>query len=398
MDSGPILAGLEKVTRKWTKQRKSEERQARRRSDRQTMWAFQRLPLKEICYAHMQLAWDRTSDQSRLPTYWRQVYYVMREICDRDPDCDRPLKDSTFKGILEDYLVDYEPGWDVLRGARGVFKEPHARRDDNGLAMSTLNVRLYLERGPADSRIGPIPMRFPTAGAENRIAAVLICEKEGFDELLIAAHVPQRYDLALMSTKGISALAARDLAAGIGVPCFTLHDLDKNGFVMAAGFPFATDIGLRLTDVDDWGLTPERQHHLNPSKTRDNLLRNGATEAEAEFISAGQRVELNMLTGRQFIDFVEQKLDQHGVKKLIPDDNVLGIAWRRAHAILRVNELIRTLTDFTQSDQSPDSHRHDPVPPVPDDLAERIRAELQRDPTRCWDDVVGVLAAAQEAE
>ena len=41
---------------------------------------------------------------------------------------------------------------------------------------------------------------------------MLICEKEGFDELLEAEQIPDRFDLALMSTKGISANAARDLA------------------------------------------------------------------------------------------------------------------------------------------------------------------------------------------
>jgi hypothetical protein len=53
-----------------------------------------------------------------------------------------------------------------------------------------------------DAKIAEVPVRFPTHGATNRIAAVLICEKEGFDELLRAEGIPDRYDVALMSTKG----------------------------------------------------------------------------------------------------------------------------------------------------------------------------------------------------
>jgi hypothetical protein len=151
--------------------------------------------------------------------------------------------------------------------------------------MSTMNVRNYLGAPQPSPEPGEMPRRFPTHGARNRIAAALICEKEGFDELLEAEQIPERYDLALMSTKGISALAARDLAESMGVPCFTLHDLDKNGLVMRAGFPFATDLGIRFDDVTEWALAPEGQAHKNPAKTAENLRANGATQQEIDFIA-----------------------------------------------------------------------------------------------------------------
>ena len=211
MKSDDILRALD-VGQKWTRQIKAEEKRPAARAYRETMYTVARTSLKEICYENMQRAWNKASDNGRLPTHWRQIFYVMRPLCDDHPECDRPLTDATFKGILESYLEEYSPGWDVLRGARGVFKEPHSTEDDHGLAMSTMNVRNYLFGGPADPKIKHISGRFPTRRAKNRIAAVLICEKEGFDELLQAEDIPDRYDLALMSTKGISAIAARDLA------------------------------------------------------------------------------------------------------------------------------------------------------------------------------------------
>jgi hypothetical protein len=369
------------IGHKWTRQVKAEERSTSARKYRRSLWTGPaRISLKDICYQHMPGAWAKASDNGRLPTHWRQLFYVMRPICDEHPDSDRQLRDSTFKNILEDYLRDYRPGWDVLRGARGVFKEPHAAADDHGLAMSTINVRDYLNRRQRATAIAPIPVRFPTAGAHNRIAAVLICEKEGFDELLIAEQIPDRYDLALMSTKGISAIAARNLAKRLEIPCFTLHDLDKNGFVMAAGFPFATDIGIHLHDVDEWNLSPEDQHHGNKERTYETLLGNGASEQEAEFIASGQRVELNMFTSPDFLTFVRHKLEEHGVEKVIPDLATLEAAWDRAHVGLKVNEFIASVSNGRAD-----------IPPIPDDLKQKIRTSLADDPAQSWDQALWTL-------
>jgi DNA topoisomerase VI subunit B len=384
--SRDITETVEGVGKKWTRQIKAEERHSSARQFRQTVWsAPARVSLKEIVYDNLPEAWDKASDGGRLPTHWRQIFYVTRPICDADPDADRPLRDATFKKILEDYLADYAPRWDVLRGARGVFKEPHRAADDNGLAMSTMNVRTYVRAPQPSPEPGEIPRRFPTHGARNRIAAVLICEKEGFDELLEAEQIPERYDLALMSTKGISALAARDLAESTGVPCFTLHDLDKNGFVMRAGFPFATDLGIRFDDVTEWALAPEGQAHKNPARTAENLRTNGATQQEIDFIAfQGQRVELNMLTGRQFIEFVEQKMQQHGVRKVVPDGETLQAAWNRAIRVSRINMVIR-------GDQ-PTTALNAPLPPAPDDLADRIRDAFEQDDSRSWDEALWDIA------
>lgn len=380
MDSTPILAGLEAVTKKWTKQRKAEERHARSITKRRTMWHPRRTSLKDVVFDVMKTAWSEASGDGRLPTHWRMIFYRARPLVAEHPEAERPLTDAYFKTILEEYLETCQPGWDVLRGARGILKEPHT---DVTVAMSTMAVRKYLGTRPADLGIPTVKSAFPTHGAKHRFAAVLICEKEGFDELLQAEHIPERYDLALMSTKGISAHAARDLARGLGVPCYVLHDFDKNGFVMAAGFRFATDIGLRLTDIETWGLAAEEQVHSNVWATEQNLRHNGATAAEAEFIADGRRVELNELTGPRFIEFVESKLAEHGVEKVIPDAETLEIAWRRVRLVNRINELIDNMTDADEE--------------VPEDLAARVAEELGEDPEQPWDVVISTLAEMEAA-
>jgi hypothetical protein len=389
MRSDDIIQALD-VGQKWTRQVKAEEKRPSARIYRDSMWTVARRSLKSICYERMEEAWNKASDGGRLPTHWRQVFYVMRPLCDEHHESDRPLTDATFKGILETYLDEHAPGWDVLRGARGVFKEPHAARNDNGLPMSTMNVRNYLQAPAPSHEVPSVHPRFPTKGAHNRIAAVLICEKEGFDDLLIAEQVPARYDLALMSTKGISARAARDLAESLAAPCFTLHDLDKNGFVMASGFPDAIDIGIRLPDVEEWELAAEEQTHPNEWRARANLLQNGASVEEADFVSGGQRVELNMFTSSEFVEFVEQKLDEHGVEKIVPDDETLAAAWQRAHLVERLNRIISRAQDPEEDDELLDE-LNDDVPPMPDDLAARIRGEFENDAAQSWDDVIAGL-------
>lgn len=58
--------------------------------------------------------------------------------------------------------------------------------------------------------------------------------------LIDEAKLAQRFDLAIMSSKGMSVVAARELADEVchawGVPLFILRDFDKAGFSIRAGF------------------------------------------------------------------------------------------------------------------------------------------------------------------
>jgi hypothetical protein len=178
-----------------------------------------------------------------------------------------------------------------------------------------------------------------------------------------------------MSTKGISARAARDLVDRLHGPAFTLHDFDKNGFVMKSGFRAATDLGIRLEDVERLGLSGEPQPHRNPAATERNLLANRATREEAVFIAGGTRVELNELTGRDFIDFVEAKLEEHGVEKVIPNQQTLAAAWRRGRVVSEINKRIEKAN--AQQYDSP-----------PHDLGERVRQRVEEEPDIAWSDAV----------
>ena len=102
---------------------------------------------------------------------------------------------------------------------------------------------------------------------------MLFLEKEGFTQILEAAQIAERYDIAIMSTKGMSVTAARTLVEELcgkrGLPLFVLHDFDVTGFSIkktltesGERYQFRhkvnfIDLGLRLTDVEELGLESE---------------------------------------------------------------------------------------------------------------------------------------------
>ena len=180
------------------------------------------------------------------------------------------------------------------------------------------------------------PARVNTHGPDGSFGAVLYVEKEGFLPLFERVDLAKRYDIAIMSSKGMSVTAARTLIEAIctGIPLLVLHDFDPAGIIIKDTLendtrrysykisPQVIDLGLHYDDID--GLTPE-PHSSNISDER--LKQAGLSEAAIEFLSV-QRVELNAMTSRQLIDFVERKLKQHGVGKVIPIKDALASAYQ----------------------------------------------------------------------
>ena len=119
-----------------------------------------------------------------------------------------------------------------------------------------------------------------------------------------------------------------------------LHDFDVSGFsifgtLATDGRRYSynnkvplLDIGLRLRDVEAMELQSEPVIIKDWAARRQTLIRHGATPAEAEFLQES-RVELNAMTSRQLIEFLEAKFAEHGVAKVIPDSDVIEKHTRR---------------------------------------------------------------------
>ena len=110
------------------------------------------------------------------------------------------------------------------------------------IGLGTVAVREYIEelRELEIKTAAIASAHVDTYGPHGSFGALLYIEKEGFMNLLDEEKLAQRFDIAIMSSKGMSVTAARELADEIchhwKIPLFTLHDFDKAGFSIAAGF------------------------------------------------------------------------------------------------------------------------------------------------------------------
>jgi len=208
---------------------------------------------------------------------------------------------------------------------------------------------------------------------------------------LSAARLAERFDVAIMSTKGMSNTAARLLLDRISTKIekiLVLHDLDVAGFSIfgtlgtdSRRYQFTNnvpiiDIGLRLVDVETMALQSEPVEVKDWAKRRVTLARHGAMSDEIVFLH-DRRVELNAMTAREFINFLEAKLAKHGVVKVVPDTGTIEVHARRLIEQRLAKRVLDRIRDETAEQAS--SIR------LPDDLSQRIEAEQRRDATLPWD-------------
>jgi hypothetical protein len=412
MDVRAIISAVEGVTKKWCQQRKAEERESSRRfRRREAMVRSRRVTIRDAAFAVMEASYLAASTDGKYPAHARQIFYRARGPVQERTS--RTLDEQYFtQTLLPDYLVENPEttaAWDVVFDARGHFTEPHTQLI---VPLGTLDVRKYLSRPSQDVTFPTVPKAhalFPTHGPRHRYGAVLFIEKEGFMPLFKAVKLAERFDLAIMSTKGMSVTASRLLVDRLcgehGLPLLVLHDFDKSGFSIAGTlqrdtrrYTFESDIrvidlGLRLKDVEQWGLASEDVSYGGSDPTR-NLAENGATEEEIAFLCdesrsrgdryAGRRVELNAFSSGDLITWVEDGLKRHGVKKVVPDMATVGAAFRRAASNLILAAQLPKLVEQARG-------RADALQ-VPPSLEREITAQLQADPTQPWDRVVATVA------
>jgi hypothetical protein len=236
------IAGLvEGVTAKWAKQRRAEERDSNarlRRRDRMVC-RHQSISLREAAFNVMEDAYMAASTGGTLPANPRQIMYAARprvlEISEKS------TLDSQYfcQTLLPDFIRENPEicsRWDIAWDDRGHFAEPHTGK---AFGVGTLNVRDYTGAYSAAvlQEAGFAPARIETSGPASRYGAVLYIEKEGFTSILERARIADKFDIAIMSCKGMSVTAARQLidktCARYDIPLLVLHDFDVSGFSIA---------------------------------------------------------------------------------------------------------------------------------------------------------------------
>jgi hypothetical protein len=404
MKADKIIGAVQDVTKKWAKQRKREERDAAAAMNRRYVMTRRRsVSIRDAAFAIMEQAYLKASANGRLPAHARQIMYAARPYIQQHADRELGHRfDQYFtQQLLPEYIETSGVIWNVVYDARGNFTEPHTKIK---VPLGTLPVRAYLARirqhKVKDPEFDIWDKLYPTLGPKHRFGAILFIEKEGFMPLFEAVQLAERYDLAIMSTKGMSVTASRELVDELcavhAVPLLVLHDFDKAGFSIAGTLQRSTrryrfgrghaanviDLGLRLEDVD--GLETEDVYVESPNKARWNLQENGANSEEIDFLLE-RRVELNAFASDEFIQWLERKLVHHGIAKVVPGDDTLADAYRRMRRQALVQERINEALDELEDDDTK------PLP-VPDDLIGRIRERQSDDPALRWDAVLRDIA------
>ncbi|NVM57365.1 MAG: hypothetical protein HWN51_04535 [Desulfobacterales bacterium] len=419
-----LVKAIESVTDTWCQQRKHEERgrpevKARRRKVMHHDYEYStRVTIKEVAYRCMKQAYMKASAGGTLPAHARQIFYAARppilaKAHDRQGYTPRLESGYFTQTLLPDYMNEHSTetaDWDVVFDARGHLVEPHTKKT---VPLGTLGVRRYLHNmtGSSGNDVSceEVDVGYPTCGPANRFGAILFIEKEGFLPLFEAVKLAERHDIAIMTTKGMSVTAARSLVENVcgssGIPLLLLRDFDKAGFEIAASFkkdtrryqfvqPFeVVDLGLRLDDVRTWGLVSEDVFYR--ADPRFNLFQNGASQEEIHYLCEGgtpkhyhgQRVELNAFTSDDFIKWIESKLDDLGISKIIPDGDTLNDAYTRATKVAVINKAIEAAQEHAEKAAQKN--------PMPKTLKQMIDKQLKEDPTQPWDKVVAHLAASK---
>jgi hypothetical protein len=299
--------------------------------------------------------------------------------------------------LLPVYIEEHGVGWNVVYDARGHFLEPHTNRR---IGCGTIEVGNYLH---AVKSPDIIPAEFSDAnidiiGPAGNLSAVLFCEKEGFNPLFKAVNLADRFDLMIVSTKGVSVTAARQLIDNVcgdhDLPLFVLHDFDVAGFLILGTlqrdtrrYQFSSDIevidlGLRLGDTAGLEREPAAATKTSADMLRRQLAENGATEAETAVL-LDERVELNAMTSDALVAMIERKLKEYGLKKVIPDDELLADAYCAFHRSQQLREKFEEL-------QAAFEGEHAEIE-VPKDLKEQVLAFLDKHPDLRWDDAIQIV-------
>jgi hypothetical protein len=214
-----------------------------------------------------------------------------------------------------------------------------------------------------------------------------------------------------MSSKGMSVTAARQLVEALteqGVTILVLHDFDKSGFTIMNTLrtdtrryrfktaPKVIDLGLTLADVCAMDLQSEPVSYTQQVDPKEDLRRHSATEEECAFLVherrhnpsthkyywMGQRVELNAMPSDQLVAWLERKLTEAGVRKVMPEQVSLENAYRLAIRTQAVNEEMARVHARLAQDGNIS---------IPADLAERMQVRLAEDPRLSWDEVLWQL-------
>lgn len=272
---------------------------------------------KDIVLDNLEAVIATVSDDGEFRFNARQLFYALRPVV--KDETGEELKINNFTKIITDYEAEFGEIKGMYREPRGSIYHPHR---DQTITLGTLMVEEY-ER---------------PAWTFNKL---LYIEKEGFSEALKDIDWPERHDCAVMSSKGFSTRAARDLIDKLAehdepVTVFCVHDADAYGTMIYQTLQQETAArGARKINIVNLGLEPWEAIEMDLEV--EDVEEGGRRKAVADYVGErdddeewdewlqAHRVELNAMTTPQFIEWLDGKMADYD--KLIPPHE----CWRWPH-------------------------------------------------------------------
>jgi hypothetical protein len=241
---------------------------------------------------------------------------------------------------------------------------------------------------------------------------ILFIEKMGLWPVFKAAHLAERYDMAIVAGEGYATEACRVLFKhadkGMNYQLFVFHDADPYGYNIGRTLREETermpgykvrvhDLGLKLQDALNLGLATE---HFTRKKAIPAALQLTALE-EDYFVGeksggkswVARRVELNAFTAPQLIAYVESQLRKAGVRgKLLPPNEYLSGQVQEGYHAAVVQEIEEHIKALLITDQLIEQVAAAYACDVTVTAARRhIKAGQANDRARSWRDLLEAL-------
>jgi hypothetical protein len=341
---------------------------------------------KDVVLDHLANAIAAASGDDAYRFNERQIFYQLRPIVLQETG--QELQIGNFKRVITDYENENGEIPGMYREPRGSISHPHS---DDDFPLGTLTVEDYQR---------PV-------WTFNKM---LFIEKEGFKEALKSDGWPERYDCALMSSKGFTTRAARDLVDKLAehdepVTVFCVHDADAFGTMIHQTFQEATkargarkvrivNLGLEPWEAVAAGLEVETVEQGNQRKAVADYVRAHANGAYWEDWLQTHRVELNAMTTPEFIAWLDRKMAKHGDGKLVPPDDVIAeeLETRLADKV-RKRVIDRILREANAEDQIAEALAAIERPSA-EELEAGIRQLFDRTPASPWRDHIEAITDA----
>jgi hypothetical protein len=297
------------------------------------------------------------------------------------------LSTTSFAAIITDYEAENGEIPRMYREPRGSIYHPHRCET---VTLGTLMVENY-ERPPWTYN--------------NSI----YIEKEGFSEALKEERWAERHDCAMLSSKGFTTRAARDLVDKLAkhnepVTIFCIHDADAFGTMIYQTFQEETKARrARKIKIVNFGLEPREALAMGlevetvPAGDRRKAVADYAAEhpcrgAEGTWTNWLQtkRVELNAMSTPEFIVWLDGKMSAYG--KLIPPADVIDSELNQslqAKVRAAITERILREAGFENQVVATIAAIDRPTPAI---LMDGIQDLFRREPDRQWRDHIEAIA------